>query len=89
MKCHAQNFDPNFVMLTGSLDILKKLQKSYQVYSEKTATQSKDVYELDHSSLIYLMAPDGQFLQMFPHTTPADRIAQILTQHLVQEKKIL
>lgn len=87
LKIHAQNFDPSFVMLTGPLEQLKRLQKSYQVYSAKAAEQSKDVYELDHSSLIYLMAPNGQFLQMFPHTTPSDRIAHILTQHLIEHAK--
>lgn len=87
LKNHSQNFDPSFIMLTGPLAALKELQKSYQVYGEKTASQSKDVYEIDHSSLIYLMGPDGQFLQMFPHTTPPDRIAHIFTQHLVQASK--
>lgn len=85
LKDHSQNFDPTFVMLTGPLEALKFLQKSYQVYAAKSGEQSKDVYEIDHSSLIYLMGPDGQFLQMFPHTTPPDRIAHILTQHLIHK----
>lgn len=91
MKQHAQNFDPNFIMLTGKKETIDHLQKSYRVYAKKAVSPDGadmgDAYLLDHSSLIYLMGPGGKFLQMFPHTTPGDRIAHILTQHLVKEHK--
>ena len=82
---HAKNFDPSFVMLTGPEEELKSLQSSYQVYAKKKVdtNQTDEVYDIDHSSLIYLMSPEGKFLQMFPHTTKPERIAQIFIQHLL------
>jgi cytochrome oxidase Cu insertion factor (SCO1/SenC/PrrC family) len=33
-------------------------------------------YEMDHSSILYLMGPDGKFLKHFPYTTDAKALAE-------------
>jgi protein SCO1/2 len=37
---------------------------------------------MDHSSIVYLMGPDGKFLTHFSHGTTPDKMAEILGKYL-------
>jgi protein SCO1/2 len=52
------------VALTGSLDAIKAVAKEYRVYFAKHALPGGG-YSLDHSSVIYLMGPDGKFVTYY------------------------
>ena len=39
-------------------------------------------YLVDHSSLTYLMDPDGRFITLFPHGTDAGRMTTLLRHYL-------
>jgi protein SCO1/2 len=61
MKDYAASFGPNFVGLSGSPDAVKAVEREYHVYAAKHPIEGGD-YEMDHSSVIYLMDPDGKFV---------------------------
>ena len=42
------------------------------------------VYLIDHTGFIYLMGRSGEFLGFFPPGTAADRMVEIINQHLGQ-----
>jgi cytochrome oxidase Cu insertion factor (SCO1/SenC/PrrC family) len=42
-------------------------------------------YTVDHTSLIYLMGRDGQFVEVFPHGAAPDQIASRLQQFLEED----
>lgn len=76
IKDYLANFHPRFAGLTGSPAQIAKAAKAYHVYyakiENKTDPQS---YLMDHSSIIYLMGPDGRFLKHFAYTTDASALA--------------
>jgi protein SCO1/2 len=41
-------------------------------------------YGVDHSSLTYLMGPDGKFRTLIPHDTSAERMAEIVRPYLAR-----
>lgn len=52
--------------LTGTKDQVAKAAKAYRVYFSKTEEHDEDEdYMLDHSIVIYLLAPNGEFLDFF------------------------
>lgn len=69
LESYAQNFHKDFVMLTGSKDQVDKALKAYRVYAAKAAPGQDE--EINHSSLIYLMDKNGNYLAHFNHQTPA------------------
>lgn len=78
LKEYASFFHPQLRALTGSLEQIAAVAKAYRVYFSKT-NQSKsadDDYLMDHSSVIYLMGPDGTFLSHFSHGTDAETMAR-------------
>ena len=78
MKSYVENFGPRLVGLTGSLEEITAVAKAYRVYFAKAAKTGTDDYLMDHSSIIYLMGPDGRFLKHFTYTTDAQKLAAAL-----------
>lgn len=84
LSLYAGNFHPRLVLLTGSSAEIADVAKAYRVYYDKaegSAGTSRD-YLMDHSSIIYLMGPDGQFVRHFTYTTDAAALAQQLRQSI-------
>lgn len=79
MKAYVENFGPDLVGLTGSPEDVEAMAKAYRAYYAKAGdTASHDAYLMDHSSIIYLMGPDGRFVKHFAYTTDAAKLAQEL-----------
>lgn len=74
---YVKQFDPRLIGLTGSADEIAAVAKAYRVYYEKVKDdESSTDYTMDHSSVVYLMGPDGQFLAFFPPATDPDAMAE-------------
>jgi len=70
MKAYVANFGPRLIGLTGTAEEIAAVAKAYRVYYARAGdTSSPDSYLMDHSSIIYLMGPDGSFVKHFPYTT--------------------
>ena len=73
---YIENFDSRFVGLTGIPEQLAMMAKAFHIYYKK-APDPKDAknYGMDHSSILYLMGPDGKFAKHFPYSTDAKKLA--------------
>ena len=64
--------------LTGDETAIQRAAHAYKVYFKKVPGQDDDDYGVDHCAYIYLMDRDGKFIGVFPPSTPADRIVDVL-----------
>ena len=72
LKTYVKAFGPRFVGLTGSAADIAAVEKSYRVYAKKTPLGGGK-YGYDHSSVIYLMGPDGKLVTFYDELiSPAD-----------------
>lgn len=80
MKEYVANFWPGTIGLTGSAEEIRKMAGAYRVYYAKAPGKDADTdsYLMDHSSIAYLMAPDGKFIRHFPYGTSAQDVAKAL-----------
>ena len=70
---YVRNFDARFVGLTGTPEEIAKAAKAYRVYYKKVPNADlPDDYSIDHTSIFYLMDPEGEFVTHFSPTTPVD-----------------
>jgi protein SCO1/2 len=76
---YAHAFGPSFVGLTGSAPEVAKVEQEYRVYAQKHELKGGD-YAMDHSSVIYVMGPDGKFLAALDDTTQPAAMAARLEQ---------
>lgn len=83
LALYVQSFHPRLAGLTGTPAEIEAAVKAYRVYVKKVAdAKSTAGYTVDHSSIIYVMGPDGAYRTHFLHTTNvdamADRLAKLL-----------
>ncbi len=78
LKQYVSNFHPRLVGLTGTPAEVAAAASAYRVYYSKVAASSADTYLMDHSTIIYLMDPQGKFLRHFSYTTDAATLAKAL-----------
>src|SRR3954447_24211281 len=63
VKQYAAAFGHRVIGLTGSAEQIAKVSKEYRVYyAEHRTGPGPDDYAMDHSSILYLMGPDGAFV---------------------------
>ena len=63
LKQYDAAFHPKIVGLTGTAEQIAAVAKEYQVYYEKG--EGEDDYEIEHSSVIYLMNTQGKLVRTF------------------------
>lgn len=79
MKSYVSAFGPAFVALSGNKVATAQAAWEYRVYAAKHPTGDGD-YEMDHSTTIYVMDPQGHFVTNFTHETSPEQMASKLKQ---------
>ena len=86
VKGYAEAFHPRMVGLTGSAEQIDAVKKAYKVYGQRAKATGKGdddaTYTVDHSSILYLIGPDGRFAAHFPHGTTVDQLAASLAKQV-------
>ncbi|MBX2805042.1 MAG: SCO family protein [Hyphomicrobiales bacterium] len=82
MREYVSNFHPRMVGLTGTEEQIKKAAEAYRVFYARTETDNADneYYLMDHSTFIYLMDRNGEYIQHFPYGINADDLATRISQ---------
>src|SRR3984893_17145797 len=77
LKDYVTSFDAPILALSGSPEEIARAAKVYRVYYAKHPEPGGD-YSMDHSSVIYVMDPEGRFTASFTHQSTPEEIAERL-----------
>ncbi|KAF9224489.1 SCO1 protein [Gyrodon lividus] len=79
MKAYLADFHPRIIGLTGDYASTKSVCKAYRVYfSTPPNADPKGDYLVDHSIYVYLMDPNGKFVEAFgQNSTPEDVVERV------------
>lgn len=87
---YVRGFNPSFVGWTGTKEQVDAMVKNYLAYyaikaaspTEADPNANDGEYMVDHSTFLYLMGPDGQYVMHFRNsegaTTIRDKLSEIL-----------
>lgn len=75
-------FHEKLVGLTGTREAIDKVAKDFRVFFRKVEDADYTYYLMDHTSFVYLMGPDGEFLSMFNYGTVPDAMAAAIREHI-------
>src|SRR5690242_3868322 len=81
LKAYVTSFDAPILALTGSAEQVARAAKGYRVYYAKHPEAGGD-YSMDHSSVIYVMDPQGRFTASFTHESAPEQISERLKKWL-------
>ncbi len=78
MAAYTHQFSPQIVGLTGSDAAIRQAEREYHVYAARQPTADGG-YGMDHSNIIYVMDPSGQFAGVIDGSAnPEDIAAQVV-----------
>jgi cytochrome oxidase Cu insertion factor (SCO1/SenC/PrrC family) len=82
LAAYVTQFHPRLIGLTGTAEQIRAVADSYKAYYAKYKPPDGAVYLIDHTGFVYLMGRSGDYLGFFPPGTSADRMDDIIRQHL-------
>ncbi|WP_428625231.1 metal ABC transporter solute-binding protein, Zn/Mn family [Sedimenticola sp.] len=87
MKNYVQYFNQHLVGLTGTKVMIERVAKEFKVKYAKVIEPGSDpnLYIMDHSASVYLMAPNGEFITKFAHGISAKQMVEALNSYLPKQ----
>jgi len=80
---YVKNFGDKIIGLTGSQEQVAGAAKAYRAsYAKFKDKESATDYSIDHSTLVYFMGPDGEYITHFPFGTSADKMSEGIRRYL-------
>lgn len=82
LKVYTPFFHPAIVGISGSSEQVAQVAKLYGARYMKQKPDANGLYSVDHSSFIYVVAPDGKLAASLPHGTPPQQIVDMIRSQL-------
>ncbi len=76
-------FEAPITGLTGRPDQIRSVAGAYKAFYQKSGIEGED-YTMDHGAFVYLMGPDGGFLDVFGYATPPEKMAKTISRFLAR-----
>ncbi len=75
-------FHPRLIGATGTAEQVATVARMYGSRYRKHPKAADGTYAVDHSSVTYIVAPDGTLLDMLDHATPPEKISAAINKAL-------
>ena len=82
VKEYVKEFHPKLLGVTGSVEACKAAAKQYRVYYHKTGDEDGDDYLVDHSIIMYLVDPAGEFVTFYGKNYEAAPMAEAILEQM-------
>lgn len=84
VKKYCAEFSPHIIGLTGNKEQIKVVSKNYRVYFSPGPKSADKDYIVDHTIIMYLINPDGEFVDYYGQTKNAEMVSNAV---LINMKK--
>lgn len=84
LRHYSQDFHKDIVYLTGTKEQVASIAKEFRVYFSKVTDadlDSDEEYLVDHSIVLYLVSPTGEFLDFFTQRMEVTDIVDKIAAH--------
>ncbi|NXD73843.1 SCO2 protein, partial [Eolophus roseicapillus] len=82
LRRYLSDFHPRLLGLTGTAEEVRAAAAAFRVYSSAGPRDADGDYIVDHSVLIYLLGPDGLFLDCYGSSKSAEELERSVRRHM-------
>ncbi len=80
---YVPHFHKRIIGLTGTQDQIKKVTKAYRVFYSRVEVEDSNLeYLMNHSSIIYFMDKNGDYITHFSHGVSPEKISETISKYL-------
>ncbi|CAI2723380.1 unnamed protein product [Schistosoma spindalis] len=79
---YVKEFSPHLIGLTGTKEEIDKVSKLYRIYYSAGPKDADGDYIVDHTVIMYLLDPKGQFSDYYGQVKPVQEIVQNITEKM-------
>ncbi|XP_067333117.1 protein SCO1 homolog, mitochondrial isoform X2 [Channa argus] len=87
LAAYVKEFSPKLIGLTGTKAQIEDVSRSYRVYYSQGPKDEDNDYIVDHTIIMYLVGPSGEFVEYFGQNKRSVEIISSIAAHMRKYKK--
>lgn len=87
VKKYCKEFSPKLLGLTGTHEQIQQVTRTFRVYYSKGPVDEDGDYIVDHTIVMYLISPKGEFVDYYGKDKTALQASKSIAQHMRLHKK--